>query len=92
MKLLIITLMENQNLLNQKSLMIKHYEYIFLVLIVTTPGIKKEEIIEFFLETLGGLQSSKATIKFGIDIALRFLLKEELLIKKRRQICCNRIW
>ena len=53
-----------------------------LSLIVTTPGIKKEEILEFFLETLGGLQSTKATIKFGIDIALRFLLKEELLIKK----------
>ena len=53
-----------------------------LSLIVTTPGIKKEEILEFFLDTLGGLQSTKATIKFGIDIALRFLLKEELLIKK----------
>lgn len=53
-----------------------------LSLIVTTPGIKKEELLEFFLDTLGGLQSSKATIKFGIDIALRFLLKEELLIKK----------
>ena len=53
-----------------------------LSLIVTTPGIKKDEILEFFLDTLGGLQSSKATIKFGIDIALRFLLKEELLIKK----------
>ena len=51
-------------------------------LIVTTPGIKKEEILDFFLDTLGGLQSSKATIKFGIDIAVRFLLKEELLIKK----------
>ena len=53
-----------------------------LSLIVTTPGIKKDEILEFFLDTLGGLQSSKATIKFGIDIALRFLLKEELLVKK----------
>ena len=53
-----------------------------LSLIVTTPGIKKEELLDFFLDTLGGLQSSKATIKFGIDIAVRFLLKEELLIKK----------
>ncbi len=53
-----------------------------LSLIVTTPGIKREEILDFFLDTLGGLQSSKATIKFGIDIAVRFLLNEELLIKK----------
>ena len=53
-----------------------------LSLIVTTPGIKKDEIIDFFLQTLGGLQSSKATIKFGIDIAVRFLLNEEFLIKK----------
>ena len=53
-----------------------------LSLIVTTPGIKKEELLEFFLDTLGGIQSSKATIKFGIDIALRFLLNEELLLKK----------
>jgi len=53
-----------------------------LSLIVTTPGIKKDEIIDFFLETLGGLQSSKATIKFGIDVAVRFLLSEEFLVKK----------
>ncbi len=53
-----------------------------LSLIVTHPGIKKEEILNFFLQTLGGLQSSKPTIKFGIDIALRFLSSEFLIIKK----------
>lgn len=53
-----------------------------LSLIVTTPGIKKEEIVDFFLKTLGGLQSRKSTIKFGIDIAIRFLQSEELLVKK----------
>ena len=53
-----------------------------LSLIVTTPGIKKAEIVGFFLETLGGLQSSKASIKFGIDLALRFLLKDGFLVKK----------
>ena len=53
-----------------------------LSLIVTTPGIKKDEILDFFLQTLGGLQSRKSTIKFSIDIALRFLLKEELLVTK----------
>jgi len=51
-------------------------------LIVTSPGIQKNEIIDFFLQTLGGLQSSKPTIKFAIDIANRFLLTEKLIIRK----------
>ena len=53
-----------------------------LSLIVTSPGIKKEEILDFFLETLGGLQSTKSTIKFGIDIAVNFLLTEDFIINK----------
>ena len=53
-----------------------------LSLIVTSPGIKKDEILDFFLQTLGGLQSTKSTIKFGIDIATKFLLTEDFIIKK----------
>ncbi|MGD8918815.1 MAG: DEAD/DEAH box helicase, partial [Nitrosopumilaceae archaeon] len=53
-----------------------------LSVIVTNPGIKKEDILDFFMQTLGGLQSRKPTIKFGIDIALRFLLSEYLIVKK----------
>lgn len=53
-----------------------------LSLIVTSPGIKKDEILDFFLQTLGGFQSSKPTIKFGIDIATKFLLTENFIIKK----------
>ena len=53
-----------------------------LSIIVTTPGIKKEDILDFFLQTLGGLQSRKATIKFAIDISLRFLTSAFLIIKK----------
>ena len=53
-----------------------------LSLIVTSPGIKKDEILDFFLQTLGGLQSTKSTIKFGIDIALKFLLTENFIINK----------
>ena len=53
-----------------------------LSVIVTHPGIKKEEILEFFLQTLGGLQSRKPTIKFAIDISLRFLSSKLLIIKK----------
>ncbi|MFB5626108.1 MAG: DEAD/DEAH box helicase [Nitrosopumilus sp.] len=53
-----------------------------LSVIVTHPGIKKEEILEFFLQTLGGLQSRKSTLKFAIDISLRFLSSKFLIIKK----------
>ena len=53
-----------------------------LSVIVTHPGIKKEEILGFFLQTLGGLQSRKPTIKFAIDISLRFLASKFLIIKK----------
>ena len=53
-----------------------------LSVVVTNPGIRKEEILEFFLQTLGGIQSRKATIKFAIDISLRFLSSEYLIIKK----------
>ena len=53
-----------------------------LSLIVTSPGIKKDKILDFFLQTLGGLQSSKPTIKFGIDFATKFLLNENFIIKK----------
>ena len=53
-----------------------------LSVVVTNPGIKKEEILEFFLQTLGGQQSRKPTIKFAIDISLRFLSSEYLIVKK----------
>jgi helicase len=53
-----------------------------LSVIVTNPGIKKGEILDFFLQTLGGLQSRKSTMKFAIDLALRFLSSEFLIIKK----------
>ncbi len=53
-----------------------------LSVVVTHPGIKKEEILEFFLQTLGGLQSRKPTIKFAIDISLRFLASQYLIIKR----------
>ena len=53
-----------------------------LSVVVTNPGIKKEEILEFFLQTLGGKQSRKPTIKFAIDISLRFLSSQYLLVKK----------
>jgi len=53
-----------------------------LSVIVTHPGIKKEELLEFFLQTLGGLQTTKATLRFAINISLRFLSSQQLVIKK----------
>ena len=53
-----------------------------LSVIVTNPGIKKDEILDFFLKTLGGRQSRKPTIKFAIDISLRFLSSNYLILKK----------
>ncbi|MCH1519283.1 MAG: DEAD/DEAH box helicase, partial [Nitrosopumilus sp.] len=53
-----------------------------LSVIVTHPGIKKEELLEFFLQTLGGLQTTKATLSFAINISLRFLSSQQLVIKK----------
>ena len=60
-----------------------------LSLIATNPGIKKDQIIDFFLQTLGGLQTRKPTIKFGIDIAIKFLLSEELIIKKEERFAAT---
>ena len=60
-----------------------------LSLIATNPGIKKDQIIDFFLQTLGGLQTRKPTIKFGIDIAIKFLLSEELIIKKEKRFAAT---
>ena len=53
-----------------------------LSVVVTNPGIKKDEILDFFLQTLGGRQSRKPTVKFAIDISLRFLSSQYLLVKK----------
>ena len=53
-----------------------------LSVIVTHPGIKKEELLEFFSQTLGGLQTTKATLSFAINISLRFLSSQQLVIKK----------
>lgn len=53
-----------------------------LSVIVTHPGIKKEEILGFFLQTLGGSQSRKPSLKFAIDISLRFLSSQSMVVKK----------
>lgn len=56
-----------------------------LSVIVTHPGIKKEDLLGFFLQTLGGLQSRKPTVKFAIDISLRFLSSQRMIVKKGKR-------
>jgi helicase len=53
-----------------------------LSLISTTPGIKNDEIVEFFSKTLSGSQERKTVIKFKIQIALRYLESEDLVKQK----------
>lgn len=53
-----------------------------LSLISTSPGIKNDEIIDFFTKTLLGFQERKPTIKFKIQITLRYLESENLIKQK----------
>ncbi|HSB57132.1 MAG TPA: DEAD/DEAH box helicase [Nitrosopumilaceae archaeon] len=53
-----------------------------LSLVATSPGIKKDEILDFFSETLAGSQIRKPTIKFKIQITLDYLGLEELIKEK----------
>ncbi|SMH71825.1 DEAD/DEAH box helicase [Candidatus Nitrosotalea okcheonensis] len=53
-----------------------------LSFISTNPGIKGDDIVEFFSKTLSGSQERKTTIKFHIQISLRYLESEELVKQK----------
>ncbi len=53
-----------------------------LSFVSTNPGIKGEEIVEFFSKTLSGSQERKTTIKFHIQISLRYLESEDLVKQK----------
>lgn len=53
-----------------------------LSFVSTNPGIKGEDIVEFFSKTLSGSQERKTTIKFHIQISLRYLESEDLIKQK----------
>jgi len=53
-----------------------------LSLVSTSPGIKKDEIMDFFAETLAGSQIRKPTMKFKIQITLDYLDLEEMIKEK----------
>lgn len=60
-----------------------------LSLVVTFPGIKSDGILDFFSKTLGGRQSRKSSIKFSIDMAIRFLENEDLLFRKNDRFAAS---
>ncbi|MEO9307752.1 putative ski2-type helicase [Nitrosotalea sinensis] len=53
-----------------------------LSFVSTSPGIKGEDIIDFFSKTLSGSQERKSTMKFHIQISLRYLESEGLVQQK----------
>ena len=50
--------------------------------VVSNPGIKSDQILEFFQKTLAGLQIRKSTLSFSIEIAKKFLIREGLIVQK----------
>lgn len=53
-----------------------------LSFVSTNPGIKGDDIVDFFSKTLSGSQERKTTIKFHIQISLRYLESEDLVKQK----------
>ncbi len=53
-----------------------------LSFVSTNPGIKGDNIVDFFSKTLSGSQERKTTIKFHIQISLRYLESEGLVQQK----------
>jgi helicase len=53
-----------------------------LSFVSTNPGIRGDDIVEFFSKTLSGSQERKTTIKFHIQISLRYLESEDLVKQK----------
>ncbi len=71
-------------LANDRALRVHILSYI-----VSNPGIKNDEIFEFFQKTLAGLQTRKNTLKFSIDVAKRFLLNEKLIVQKAERFAAT---
>ena len=53
-----------------------------LSVIVTHPGITNNGLLEFFMQTLGGCQSRRSTVKFAISTSLRFLSSKDMIVKR----------
>jgi len=57
--------------------------------VVSNPGIKGEEILAFFQKTLAGLQTRKSTLSFSIEIAKKFLIRENLIVQKAERFAAT---
>lgn len=57
--------------------------------IVSNPGVKNDDLLNFFQKTLAGIQTRKNTLKFSIDVAKRFLLNEKLIVQKAERFAAT---
>jgi helicase len=57
--------------------------------VVSNPGIKGEEILAFFQKTLAGIQTRKSTLSFSIEIAKKFLIRENLIVQKAERFAAT---
>ncbi|MEM4249395.1 MAG: DEAD/DEAH box helicase [Candidatus Nitrosotenuis sp.] len=71
-------------LTNDRALRVHILSYI-----VSNPGIKNDELLEFFQKTLAGIQTRKNTLRFSIDVAKRFLLNEKLIVQKAERFAAT---
>lgn len=71
-------------LANDKALRVHLLSYI-----VSNPGIKNDDLLDFFQKTLAGVQTRKNTLKFSIDVAKRFLLNEKLIVQKTERFAAT---
>lgn len=56
-----------------------------LSMVVTNPGITRDDLLGFFAQTLGGVQGRRATMRFAVDIALRRLASGGLIVGEGRR-------
>jgi helicase len=71
-------------LTNDKALRVHVLSYT-----VSNPGVKNEDLLEFFQKTLAGTQTRKNTLKFSMDVAKRFLLNEKLIVQKAERFAAT---
>lgn len=71
-------------LANDRALRVHILSYI-----VSNPGIKNDDLLDFFQKTLAGIQTRKNTLKFSIDVAKRFLLNEKLIVQKAERFAAT---
>ena len=62
-----------------------------LSIIVTDPGMTKDDILEFFLQTLGGEQNRHTSAKFAINLALGMLVSSSMIVQKNNRYAATEL-